>query len=109
MVQMQSATSAPGQQNQHTQDYRFRNTYAPANQQGATGQGSSSSTNTTGLGAGAGPYGVSHRDYAEVRPILTGTSSRRCLLTTSDTTLAEEGHLTEAPVGQDVLEASEAS
>ncbi|KAN0111407.1 hypothetical protein V8E52_008563 [Russula decolorans] len=109
-VQTQSATSAPGQQTQ--QEFRWRNTFSPGNQQVAMGQGSQgspSSTSTSGLGAGAGAgaHGVSVA-YAEVLPILTGTSSRRCAMISSDPTRGE-GHQTEEPVAQDVLEASEAS
>ncbi|KAN0111404.1 hypothetical protein V8E52_006925 [Russula decolorans] len=65
---LQSATSAPGQQAQYPQPFKWRNTFAPGNppdnNQGATGQGSSSSTREG------------------------------------------EGHSTEAPVVQDILEAN---
>jgi hypothetical protein len=58
-VQTQNATSAPGKQTQ--QEFKWRNTFPPGNQQVAMGQGSSSSTSTSGLGVGvgAGAHGVS--------------------------------------------------
>ena len=73
MVQMQSATSAQGQQAQYPQQLKWRIASTPGNQQGAIGQGGSSSTNVSGLGAGAGAgvYGVSVRLYAEALPTIT--------------------------------------
>jgi hypothetical protein len=62
-----------------------------------------------GVGRGHGAYGVSVWVYAEVLFVLTGTFSRRWPVTTSDTTGEREGHLTEGPVAQGVLEANEAS
>jgi len=61
IVQSQSAASAPGKQGQYPQEFRWRNTFTPGNQQGAVNQGGSSSTSTSGLGvgAGAGAYSVS--------------------------------------------------
>lgn len=61
MAQMQSVTSAQGQQAQYPQQLKWRIASTPGNQQGAMGQSGSSSTNVSGLGAGAGvgTYGVS--------------------------------------------------
>ena len=58
---VQGVNSAPGQQTQYPQQFKWRNPLTPGNQQGAMAQGGSSSTSTPGLGAGAGAgvHGVS--------------------------------------------------